>query len=96
MFLTVRALLVHVEGAVEERHSLQLVLRGGKLTAESRQCLLRVNGTLPVSRSRTSPGANDWLLITVVSILPQGNFTLTVSEFTRLHAVLILVVQNLL
>ena len=32
----------------------------------------------------------------MVSILPQGNFTLTVKEFTRLHAVLILVVQNLL
>ena len=35
-------------------------------------------------------------LIAVVSVLPQGDFTLTVKELTRLHAVLVLVVQNLL
>ena len=102
MFLTVRALIIHVELGhaeliiIEEGHSLQLVLRGGKLTLSHGNALVRERNTARVKKQDVTGGQRLVALIAVVSVLPQGNFTLTVKEFTRLHAVLILVVQNLL
>ena len=97
VFLTVRALLVHVElDALGEGHSLQLVLRGGKLTLSHGNTLVRERNTARVKKQDVTGGQRLVALIAMLSILPQGNFTLTVKEFTRLHAMLVLVVQNLL
>ena len=97
VFLTVRALLVHVElDALGEGHSLQLVLRGGKLTLSHGNTLVRERNTARVKKQDVTGGQRLVALIAMLSVLPQGNFTLTVKELTRLHAVLILVVQNLL
>ena len=97
VFFTVRALLVHVElDALGEGHSLQLVLLRRQLTLSHGNALVRERNTARVKKQNVTGSQRLTALFPMVSILPQGNFTLTVKELTRLHTVLILVVQNLL